>query len=371
MQLIEDTTENRTGKKYLSQWLIIFFVGIMKMKPVLGITMGDPAGIGPEIIVKAFASKEMKKILEGNRPFVIGDADVLRQAMEFSNVKVNVSTIQNAEGISEAKFKFGMVNVLDLDNVNVKKLKMGKVQAMCGRASIDYIKKAAELATDKKIHAIVTAPINKQSIKKAGHPYPGHTETLAVLTGISPDDVTMMLVIGNFRVFHATLHQSLKDAIKNIKKDKVLETIRVANRGLKSLGIKNPNIAVAGLNPHASDGGRFGNEELEEIEPAVKIANGEGINAIGPIPADTVFLRASKGEFDGVVALYHDQGHIPAKMLGFMKGVNVTVGLPIIRTSVDHGTAFDIAGRGVADCTNMIEAIKVASTMAKAKFSSD
>lgn len=333
--------------------------------------MGDPAGIGPEIIVKAFTSPEMKEILENNRPFVIGDADVLRQAIEFLNAEINVNIIQSIENIPEANFEFGMVNILDLDNIDVNTLKKGEVQLTCGRASIDYIKKAAGLAMDKKIHAIVTAPINKQSIKKAGHPYPGHTETLAVLTGISPDDVTMMLVIGNFRVFHVTLHQSLKDAIENIKKDKVLETIRVANQGLKSLGIKNPNIAVAGLNPHASDGGRFGNEDLEEIEPAIKIANGEGINAVGPLPADTVFLRASKGEFDGVVALYHDQGHIPAKMLGFMKGVNVTVGLPVIRTSVDHGTAFDIAGRGVADCTNMIEAIKVASTMAKAKFSSD
>lgn len=341
------------------------------MKPILGITMGDPAGIGPEIIVKAFVSPEMKEILESNRPFVIGDADVLRQAIEVLNAKINVNTIQSIENIPEANFEFGTVNILDLNNIDVKTLKKGEVQLTCGRASIDYIKKAAELAMDKKIHAIVTAPINKQSIKKADHPYPGHTETLAVLTGISPDDVTMMLVTGNFRVFHVTLHQSLKDAIKNIKKDKVLETIRVANQGLKSLGIENPNIAVAGLNPHASDGGRFGNEELEEIEPAIKIANGEGISTIGPLPADTVFLRASKGEFDGVVALYHDQGHIPAKMLGFMKGVNVTVGLPIIRTSVDHGTAFDIAGRGVADYTNMVEAIKVASTMAKAKFSSD
>lgn len=341
------------------------------MKPLLGITMGDPSGIGPEITVKAFNSSEMKKILKKNRPFVIGDSNVLKQAKEFSDVEVSVESFQSLKALSGAEFEIGKIIVLDLDNIDLNNLKLGKISPVSGRASIDYLEEAARLCLEKKIHGIVTCPINKKSIKEAGHPYPGHTETLADLTGVSPDDVTMMLVAENLRVFHVTLHQSLKNAIKNISKKKVLETIKIANKSLRELGIENPKIAIAGLNPHASDGGVFGDEDLEEIKPAVEAAKEEGINASGPIPADTVFLRTREGEFDGVIAQYHDQGHIPMKLLGFMKAVNVTVGLPIIRTSVDHGTAFDIAGEGKADCTNLLKAIKLAGKMAREKFLSE
>lgn len=339
------------------------------MKPILGITMGDPAGIGPEIIVKAFVSEDIREILEKNRPFVVGDADVLSDAAEFSDVDVEIDVIENVEELVEAKFEFGTLNVLDLDNVDAESLRMGEVQEKCGRASIEYIETATELAKKEKIHAIVTASINKQAIKEADHPYPGHTETLANLTGLSPDDVTMMLVAGELRTFHTTLHLSLRDAIDSLTREKILESIKITNDGLKSLGIENPKIGVAGLNPHASDGGRFGHEDLEIIKPAVEEAKGQGINAEGPIPADTVFFRAKQGKFDGVLAQYHDQGHIPMKLMGFMEGVNVTIGLPIIRTSVDHGTAFDIAGQGKADPTNIISAMQVASKMAKSKFS--
>lgn len=338
------------------------------MKPILGITMGDPAGIGPEVIVEAFASKEIGEVMEKNRPFVVGDVEVLEDAAKFSGVDVEINAVKSEDRIPDDKFKEGIINVLDLKNVDVDELKLGEVQEMNGRASIEYVQKAAELAKEEKIHAIVTAPINKQAIKKADHPYPGHTETLANLTGLSPDDVTMMLVAGELRVFHTTLHLSLRDAIDSLTREKILESIKITNDGLKSLGIENPKIGVAGLNPHASDGGRFGHEDLEIIKPAVEEAKGQGINAEGPIPADTVFFRAKQGKFDGVLAQYHDQGHIPMKLIGFMEGVNVTIGLPIIRTSVDHGTAFDIAGEGKADCSNIIAAMKVASKMAKSKF---
>jgi len=338
------------------------------MKPILGITMGDPAGIGPEVIVKAFVSHETRELLRDNKPFVVGDADVLRAAAKFSNVNVEINAIDDVDALKDARFALGVLNVLDLDNVVISELAMGKISGAYGRASLDYIEAAAGLACEGKIHAVVTAPVNKQALKQAGHPYPGHTETLAVLTGVSPDDVTMMLVAGNLRVFHVTLHQSLKDAIASLSKAKVLEAIKIANNGLKSLGCYQPKIAVAALNPHASDGGRFGDEDLGVIKPAVEEAQKQGINAFGPIPADTVFVRARKGEFDGVVAQYHDQGHIPTKLLGFMEGVNITIGLPIIRTSVDHGTAFDIAGEGKADCANIIAAMKLASQMAKAKY---
>lgn len=287
--------------------------------------MGDPSSIGPEITVKAFASSEMEEILRSNRPFVVGDSDVLRQARDFSNVEVSVGAVRDLENISEEEFKVGKLTVLDLDNISLDNFELGEVSEISGRASIDYVEKAVELCLEEKIHGIVTCPINKKSIKIAGHPYPGHTGTLADLIGISSDEVTMMLVAGNLRVFHVTLHQSLKEAIKSISRERVLETTKIADRSLRELGIESPEIAVAGLNPHAGDGGVLGDEELEEIKPAVEAAREKGINASGPIPADTVFLRAREGEFDGVVAQYHNQGHIPMKLLGFMKAVNAVL----------------------------------------------
>jgi len=332
------------------------------MKPIVGITMGDAAGIGSEVIAKALSKK---KVYEICCPIVIGDADAMIEALEIAKIRLKINPVKK---VSEAKFEYGSMDVLDLENIDLNKLKMGKVQVMTGKASIEYIEKAVEFALQGKIHAIATASINKKAIHKAGSKFPGHTEMLAHLTGTK--EVTMMLAAENLRVFHVTIHESLRHAVELIKKEWVLRTIKLAHQALQSLGIEKPKIAVAGLNPHASDGGIFGTEEVEEIAPAIQSAREVKINAVGPIPADTVFLRAKEGEFDGVVAMYHDQGHIPIKLLGFMIGVNVTIGLPIIRTSVDHGTAFEIAGKGIANPRSMIETIKLAAQMAKVRLAS-
>jgi 4-hydroxythreonine-4-phosphate dehydrogenase len=268
----------------------------------------------------------------------------------------------------KGKYQYGTIDVLDLHNIDVSNLQIGKAQQMAGKAALEYIETAVKLAQQNRINALCTASINKEAIKLAGARVPGHTEILANLTNTK--EVTMLLISGNIRVFHVTIHVPLSKVPSLITKESVLETIKLAYDSLRSLGMADPKIAVAGLNPHASDGGLFGSEEKEKIAPAVEAANKEGIKASGPIPPDTVFVRANKGEFDAVVAMYHDQGHIPIKLLAFESGVNVTIGLPIIRTSVDHGTAFDIAGRGIADEMSMVEAIKLAAKMAEVKMTS-
>jgi len=330
------------------------------IRPIVGITMGDPAGVGPEVTAKALSNKEIYDIC---KPIVIGDAGVMTRALDIVKVKLKVNPVQK---VAKAKFTYGTIDVLDLKNVDLSKLQIGMVQAMAGKASLEYIHKAVDLALEGEIHAIATVSINKEAIHLAGSKHPGHTEILAELTATK--DFTMMLAAENLRVFHVTIHEPLRRAVDLIKKDSVLETIKLAQGALQSMGIEKPKIAVAGLNPHASDGGIFGHEEAQEIAPAVQAAKAMGINAVGPIPPDTVFLRAYQGEFDGVVAMYHDQGHIPLKLVGFKSGINVTIGLPIIRTSVDHGTAFDIAGKGIADPTSLMESIKMAATMARVKL---
>jgi len=239
------------------------------------------------------------------------------------------------------------------------------VSAKCGKAAVEYVEKATHLALEGALDAIVTAPLNKEALRLSGCPYPGHTEILAYLTG-SPC-VSMMLLSGSLRVIHVTAHLSLRQAIERLSQERILEAIRTAHTGIRQLGIPNPRIAVAGLNPHAGEEGLFGREDLDSIAPAVALAQKEGFQASGPYPPDTIFYRASQGEFDGVVAMYHDQGHIAVKMHGFDKGVNVTLGLPIIRTSVDHGTAFDIAWQGKASEASLKEAIRIALQMVKAK----
>lgn len=329
--------------------------------PLIGITMGDPAGIGPEVVIKSFASNEGLQM--DCYPFVLGDGELLRKTHQDLNIDLEIRPFQKLEDLSQETFKDRTMNVLDFDNVDLEELVKGEVQSSCGKSSFEYIEKACEFCLGGEIQAMVTGPINKQSLKAAGHPYPGHTEILADLCGVSTEDVTMMLVSGNLRIFHVTLHQSLRSAVESIDKEGVVKTIELAERVLGEMSIASPEIGVAALNPHASDGGRFGNEEDKIIEPAIEKARSSGIDAKGPIPADTLFTRAKEGEFDGEVALYHDQGHIPIKMSGFMEGVNVTVGIPIIRTSVDHGTAFDIAGKGKADPRSMIRAVKIAKQM--------
>jgi len=324
-------------------------------RPVIGITMGDPAGIGPEIIVKAILEFEINKIC---RPVVIGDAEVIKKILKTCRLRAEIKVIDK---IASAPAGSGKIEIIDLNNVDVKGLKYGVPGKTCGSAAVSYIKKAAELALSKKIDAITTAPINKEIINAAGFQYPGHTELLAELAGTK--DFGLMMVGGGLRVILVTTHMALKDVFRNIKKDRVLRTIRLAHKAMGYFQTKAPRIAVAALNPHAGEGRLFGTEEWDEIMPAVIEARGEGLDVSDPLPADTLFHKAKERYYDIVVAMYHDQGLIPLKLLAFGKAVNVTVGLPFIRTSVDHGTAYDIAGKDCADPGSLIEAIKMAVEM--------
>lgn len=320
--------------------------------PIIGITMGDGAGVGPEIIVKSTLSVENLC-----RPVVIGDLARLRQAAEICRIEAEFSAISEP-----GEFSAGRINVIDLD-VLPGDLPFGELSAAAGEAAFQYIRRAVDLAVDGSIQAICTAPLNKEALHKAGHKYPGHTELLAELTGVP--EVSMMLSTGKVRVIHVTTHIGLIDAIERIDDGLVYRTIERGHRTMVDAGIATPTIAVCGINPHAGEHGLFGRgEEEEKIEPAIERARADGIDALGPLPADTVFFRAGRGDFDLVVAMYHDQGHGPVKILGLEAGVNITVGLPVIRTSVDHGTAFDIAGTGTADEGSMIEAIRQAAALA-------
>lgn len=329
----------------------------MRDKPLIAITMGDPAGIGPEIICKAFNSGYIRRLV---RPVVIGDSDVMEKTICSLGYHLRIRSIKKVEESYQRK---GIIDVLDLRNV--PEFKIGKPSAISGKAVYEYIKKATSLAMRKEVDAIVTAPINKETLKMAGFSYSGHTELLAELTGTK--DFSMMLIGGHLRVILVTTHVGIKEVSSMIKKDRILKTIILAKKAMVNLGIEKPRIAVAGLNPHAGEGGIFGSEETEEIIPAIEEARRKGINASGPIPPDTLFHKAYKGDYDVVVSMYHDQGLIPLKMLSFGKAVNVTVGLPIIRTSVDHGTAYDIAGKGIADPSSLIETIKLAAKLVESK----
>ena len=338
----------------------------MSSKPILGVTMGDPAGAGPEIVLMALSEKGIRATCN---PIVVGDAATMRAAVETTSLSKEIRVIEKPE---QAAFEEGLIDVVDLGNVDLAKLTRGRVDPMAGRAAFEYIRRAVDLALKGAIAAMVTGPINKEALNTAGYTYAGHTEILAELCGIK--DVAMMLVVGELRVSHVTTHSSLRQACDLVKKERILKVIHLTHEGLQRMGVGEPRIAVAGLNPHAGEGGLFGREEIEEIQPAVEEARRLGFNVTGPIPADTVFFRAThgheigKGLFDGVIAMYHDQGHIPIKLLGFAEGVNVTLGLPIIRTSVDHGTVFGKAGKGTANPSSMIEALKLAARMARSRM---
>ncbi len=331
------------------------------MKPIVGITMGDPAGIGPEVVLKALARPEIYQMA---RPIVIGDLSIMKRDSRLLGLDVGVEPI---DGVERAEFKPGQVEVLSASDVDLTGLEYGRVDPRAGEAAVNSVFKAIDLALAEKLDAIVTAPLNKEAMQLAGFKYPGHTEILAEKTGA--EDFSLMLVANKLRVIHVTTHISMRQALALIEKDRVLRYIRLAQRTMAMLGAASPKVAVAGLNCHAGEHGLFGEEDIREIEPAVRAARDEGIDASGPWPPDTVFYRAGRGEFDIVVAMYHDQGHIAVKMLGLDAGVNMTAGLPIIRTSVDHGTAFDIAGRGVADDGSMMAAIQLAVDMALRKNS--
>lgn len=330
-------------------------------RPLIAITMGDPAGIGPEISVKALADPNL---YERCRPLLIGDACVLERAKHITGkAAVDLNCVASA---AEGLYKHGTIDVLDMGLIDIDRLAVGKVSAMAGEAAFQYVVKAIELAMAKEVDGTVTNALNKEAINLAGHHYSGHTEIFAEYTNTR--NYTMMLAHNNLRVVHVSTHVSLKEACDSVKKDRITEVIRIAGQACIGLGIPNPKIGVAGLNPHCGEGGLFGREEIEEITPAVKAAQMEGIRAEGPVPADTIFSKAMGGWYDIVVAMYHDQGHIPLKTVGFVysreqgkwesvEGVNITLGLPIIRTSVDHGTAFDQAGKGTADEKSLVNAI--------------
>jgi 4-hydroxythreonine-4-phosphate dehydrogenase len=329
----------------------------LKDKPVIAITMGDPGGIGPEIVLKALNSREVVDIC---RPVVVGDLGVLDEAKRALPISTHIPLVSvDGPGADTA----GAVPVIDLVNVRRTDITQGRPGAYAGRAVIGYIEKAVSLALEGSVDAVVTAPISKESLRLAGSPHPGHTEMLAELT--RSREFGMMLLGGGLRVILVTIHCPLKDVPAMITKDAVLRTIRLARSACADLGIMRPRIAVAALNPHAGEAGIFGSEEADHILPACDDARALGIDVTGPLPPDTVYYRANKGEFDIVVSMYHDQGLIPLKLLAFDTGVNVTVGLPIVRTSVDHGTAFDIAGKGMADPSSLIEAIHLAAGIAK------
>jgi 4-hydroxythreonine-4-phosphate dehydrogenase len=331
------------------------------VKPIVGVTMGDPASIGPEIACKMFAEKT---IYDFCRPLIVGDSASLSEGMKVGKVMLQLNSIRKA---SEGKFVHGTIDVIDLHNVDMKNLKMGEPQAMAGKACVEYIKRAVELATAGEIDAIVTCPINKKAMNMGGYKYSGHTELLADLT--KTKDFAMLLVTGPLKVIHVSTHVSLVEAIRRVQKERIMTVIKLADQALKDLGVAHPRIAVAGLNPHAGEDGMFGNEEIDTIAPAIEAAKKTGIDVSGPIAPDTIFMRAKNGEYDVVVAMYHDQGHVAIKMLGFQLGVNVSIGLPIIRTSVDHGTAYRRAGRklGTGDASSLIEATKLAAQMARSR----
>jgi 4-phospho-D-threonate 3-dehydrogenase / 4-phospho-D-erythronate 3-dehydrogenase len=318
--------------------------------------MGDAAGVGPEIIIKAL---ENQAIYDQCNPFVIGDSTILTRALPFVG---STLAIRSISGTEEAKYEQGTIDCLDLKLLS-ENLPVGKVSKEAGNAAFRYLEKAISLANEKKIHAIVTAPLNKEALHLGGHLFPGHTEILAELTGT--EDFAMMLSAPNLRVIHVTTHVGLIKAVELINPTRVYNVIKLADQTLKKAGIAAPKIAVCGINPHAGENGLFGNgEEEEKIIPAVQKAVSDGVDVVGPLPADTLFFRATRGDFDIVVAMYHDQGHGPIKVLGLESGVNITVGLPIIRTSVDHGTAFDIAGKGIASEESLAEAIRQAIELA-------
>ncbi len=337
-------------------------------RPLLAITMGDPGGIGPEVCAKALAVEEVHALC---RPLVVGDAAVVEDAIRFCGLGRGVRAVdQPAEG----RYERGTIDVLDLHNMPLERLRYGQVTPEQGRASFEYVVRAIELAKRRAVDATVTGPISKAAINAAGFRYAGHTEIFGEKTG-SPD-YALMLVDGGFRVVHVSTHVSLRQACDAVRKERVLKVIELAHDAVRRLAGGRARLAVAGLNPHCGEGGLFGSEDDEEVAPAVRAARERGIDVEGPLPADTVFPKMRGGQYDAVVAMYHDQGHVPTKLLGFryddrtgawtsVAGVNVTLGLPIIRTSVDHGTAFDRAGRGSANAQSMVDAIGMAAALAR------
>ena len=337
------------------------------MKPIIAITMGDPAGIGPEITVKALSLEETYNKC---RPIVIGDAKVMQCTVNQMKSSLKVNAIHHVE---EAAFSQGIIDVYDLGCIDMQTFQQGVVQPQCGHAAFLFVTKAIDMAMNHEVDATVTAPLNKEALHKGGHLFDGHTEIYAHFTHTKK--YAMLLADEFLRVIHVSTHVPLRVACDRVKKDRIIEVTELINDACHQFGIAQPHIGIAGLNPHASDGGLFGWEEEKEIAPAVEALKERGFDVDGPVPPDTLFAKARCGKYDGVVAMYHDQGHIPFKVVGFQwdqktgqmkasKGVNITLGLPIIRVSVDHGTAFDVAGKGIASAEGILLAIDYATKMA-------
>ena len=320
-------------------------------KPMIAITMGDPCGIGPEVVAKALSDGAYRSVT----PLVVGSASVMREAARLAGGTLSINVVGPS---TDAQGRGGVIDVLDVENLSPADVTVGRISRGAGRAAMDWILRAAELAQSGRVSAIVTAPINKEACALAGYEDIGHMEVFQRVSGAK--DVATMLMSGGLRVVHVTTHKSLRNAPDFVTRENVLAKIELTDSSFKQWGFERPRIGVAALNPHASDGGLLGSEEAEQITPAVEDARRRGIDARGPVPADTIFHQAIGGAYDVVIAMYHDQGHIPVKVYGFEKSISVNLGLPFIRTSVDHGTAFDIAGRGVASDLSMREALRVA-----------
>ncbi len=325
-------------------------------KPIIAVTMGDPAGIGPEIVAKSIADKATYDVA---RCIVIGDKKVMEKAIEIVGADLKVNVVDSP---ADGDYSYGVLNMIDLDNIDMSMFEYGKINAMCGQAAFDYIKKSIEITMDKQADAVATTPINKESLHAAEVDFIGHTEIFGALTGTA-DPLTMFETNG-LRVFFLTRHKSLRDMLDDIKKDRIIDYVERCTDALRRLGVKEGTMAVAGLNPHSGEHGLFGWEEVKEIAPAVEELKERGFNVAGPVPADSVFHQAAQGRFNSVLSLYHDQGHIATKTLDFDRTISITNGMPILRTSVDHGTAFDIAGKGIAGAVSMEEAIRLAAKYA-------
>ena len=326
-------------------------------KPAIAITMGDPCGIGPEVVVKALADP---RVYDSCRPMVIGNTYAMNQAVKATGLPLAIRETDDPTCAGEDPTT---VDVVDIHNLNPEDITVGQLSVPCGKASMEWVTKAGELALAGIVDGIATAPLNKEAAAMAGYESIGHTELLQELSGARI--VPTMLMAKNLRVVHLTTHRSLRVACDYVKKDRILDFLQLTHDSFVKWGFPNPRIAAAGLNPHNSDGGLLGNEEADEIAPAVAAARERGLDAVGPIPADSVFHQAIQGRYDVVLAMFHDQGHIPVKVYGFEESVTANLGLPFVRTSVDHGTAFDIAGQGIAQHVSMLESIRLAVELAR------
>ena len=325
-------------------------------KPLIAVPLGDPAGIGPEIVAKSIADKELFQVADC---IVIGDKKVVEIAVRITGEDLTVHVV---EAPAEGDYREGVLNLIDLDNIDMEKFEFGKISGMCGKAAFGYIKKSIELAMEGKADAVATTPINKESLRAGEINFIGHTEIFGALTG-TEDPLTMFETNG-MRVFFLTRHLSLREMLDKITKDRIIDYVIRCTEALRRLGVTEGTMAVAGLNPHSGEHGLFGWEEVNEIAPAVEELKKMGYNVAGPVPADSVFHQAALGRYNSVLSLYHDQGHIATKTLDFDRTIAITNGMPILRTSVDHGTAFDIAGKGIAGAVSMKEAIRLAAKYA-------